>query len=148
MDINKLLKLTNMYAKTDWKKYFHDESSPAVKEYIETNADRIYPWILTIIKQAVDENLDGYAIAETVRLDKQLDSLKEKLYRQSKGKHEKALKNIDQIKERLFPNGGLQERTLNFFHLCPDGNYSEKLNFIKNNLQPFSGDFIVFRENE
>jgi hypothetical protein len=62
MDINKLLKLTNMYAKTDWKKYFHEESSPAVKEYIETNADRIYPWILTIIKQAVDENLDEVAI--------------------------------------------------------------------------------------
>ena len=51
-----------MYAKTDWKKYFHEESSPAVKEYIETNADRIYPWILTIIKQAVDENLDEVAI--------------------------------------------------------------------------------------
>jgi hypothetical protein len=62
MDINKLLKLTNMYAKTDWKKYFHEESSPAVKEYIETNADRIYPWILTIIKQAVDEELDEVAI--------------------------------------------------------------------------------------
>ena len=62
MDINKLLKLTNMYAKTDWKKYFHKESSPAVKEYIETNADRIYPWILTIIKQAVDENLNEVAI--------------------------------------------------------------------------------------
>ena len=51
-----------MYAKTDWKKYFHEESSPAVKEYIETNADRIYPWILTIIKQAVDEKLDEVAI--------------------------------------------------------------------------------------
>ena len=51
-----------MYAKTDWKKYFHEESSPAVKEYLETNADRIYPWILTIIKQAVDENLDEVAI--------------------------------------------------------------------------------------
>ena len=51
-----------MYAKTDWKKYFHEESSPAVKEYIETNADRIYPWILTIIKQAVDEDLDEVAI--------------------------------------------------------------------------------------
>jgi uncharacterized Fe-S center protein len=62
MDINKLLKLTNMYAKTDWKKYFHEESSPAVKEYLETNADRIYPWILTILKQAVDENLDEVAI--------------------------------------------------------------------------------------
>lgn len=51
-----------MYAKTDWKKYFHEESSPAVKEYLETNADRIYPWILTILKQAVDEGLDEVAI--------------------------------------------------------------------------------------
>jgi hypothetical protein len=62
MDINKLLKLTNMYAKTDWKKYFHEESSPAVKEYLETNAERIYPWILTILQQALDDNLDEVAI--------------------------------------------------------------------------------------
>lgn len=62
MDINKLLKLTNMYAKTDWKKYFHEESSPAVKEYLETNAERIYPWILTILQQALEDNLDEVAI--------------------------------------------------------------------------------------
>lgn len=51
-----------MYAKTDWKKYFHEESSPAVKEYLETNAERIYPWILTILQQALDDNLDEVAI--------------------------------------------------------------------------------------
>lgn len=62
MDINKLLKLTDMYAKTDWKKYFDENSSPAVKEYLETNAERIYPWILTILQQALDDNLDEVAI--------------------------------------------------------------------------------------
>lgn len=131
------------------KKRFVEANSQDELDFTQLN-NQLLVLKETLIKtvQSVDENLEGYAIAETVRLDKQLDSLKEKLYRQSKSKHEKALKNIDQIKERLFPNGGLQERVLNFFHLCPDGNYSEKLNFIKNNLQPFSGDFIVFRENE
>ena len=62
MDINKLLKITNMYAKTNWKKYFDENSSPAVKEYLTDNADRIYPWIFTILKQAIEENIDEVAI--------------------------------------------------------------------------------------
>ena len=62
MDINKLLKITNMYAKTNWKKYFDENSSPAVKEYLANNADRIYPWIFTILKQAIEGNIDEVAI--------------------------------------------------------------------------------------
>ena len=62
MDTNKLLKLTDMYAKTSWKKYFDEDASPAVKDYIAQNGDRLYPWILDILTQAVKDNLDEVAI--------------------------------------------------------------------------------------
>ena len=62
MDINKLLKITDMYAKTDWKNYFDDTASPAVKQYISQNGDKLYPWILDILTQAIKDNLEEVAI--------------------------------------------------------------------------------------
>lgn len=91
----------------------------------------------------VDPQLANYAAAEGTRLEKQISGFQDKLYRASKGRHEKALKAIDHIADRLFPNGGLQERSMNFFQLTPDGNYSEKLDALKNNLDVFGNDLIV-----
>ena len=62
MDINKLLKITNMYAKTNWRKYFDEDASPAVSNYIAMNGDKLYPWILQILKGAIEENLEEVAI--------------------------------------------------------------------------------------
>jgi len=62
MDINKLLKITDMYAKTNWRKYFDEDASPAVSQYIAMNGDKLYPWILQILKGAIEENLEEVAI--------------------------------------------------------------------------------------
>jgi hypothetical protein len=62
MDTNKLLKITNMYVKTNWRKYFDEDASPAVQQYLSENGDRVYSWILQILKGAVEENLDEVAI--------------------------------------------------------------------------------------
>jgi len=62
MDINKLLKITDMYAKTNWRKYFDEDASPAVQKYITENGDRLYPWILKILQQAIEDNLEEVAI--------------------------------------------------------------------------------------
>ena len=37
-----------MYAKTNWRKYFDEDASPAVHQYLTQNGDRLYPWILKI----------------------------------------------------------------------------------------------------
>lgn len=94
----------------------------------------------------VDSSLEAYATAESVRMEKQLSQIKDRLYKTVKGKHDKNLKTIQQLKERLFPENGLQERYTNFFQLNPSGNYSETLKSIVENMQPFSGDFIVMEE--
>lgn len=94
---------------------------------------------------SVEPNLESYANSEVVKLEKQMAGFKEKLYRQAKSKHDGALKNIDQIKERLFPNDGMQERVVNFFQFCPDGNYSDKIELLMHAMTPFEGDLIVVK---
>lgn len=97
---------------------------------------------------AVDPAMEQFAAAEVVRLDKQIESIKDKLVKRSKAKHEGAMKQIDQIKERLFPNGNLQERTSNFFSFCPDGMFRSKLQEFYEAIDPNEKDFIVMVENE
>ena len=95
---------------------------------------------------SIDSSLEAYAAAESVRMEKQLTQIKDRLYKTVKGKHDKNLKTIQQLKDKLFPNGELQERYTNFFQLSPDGNYSETLQSIIENVQPFNSDFIVMEE--
>ena len=48
-------------------------------------------------------------------LDESMDfALEEKIMRAQKKKHEAAVQQIQKIKEKLFPNGELQERVENF----------------------------------
>ena len=129
------------------KKRFVEEHS--VEELDFTELDKQFDALKKTVMDSVisvEPNLENYGIAETVRIEKQLNGIKDKLYRQSKSRHEKSLKMIEQLKDRLFPNGGMQERSLNFFHLTPDGNYSQTMDFLKNNMQPFSGDLIVVQD--
>lgn len=96
----------------------------------------------------VDANLGQYAEVELKRLDKQMDAVRAKLIKTSKGKHDQAMKAIDMIKDRLFPGGGLQERSSNFLNFCADGQVHNWLNRLIDALAPFEKDLIVIREGE
>ncbi|MFA7274463.1 MAG: bacillithiol biosynthesis cysteine-adding enzyme BshC [Crocinitomicaceae bacterium] len=91
----------------------------------------------------VDSSLTGYLEAEMTRMSKQLDNLEQKLIRAEKSNYEKVLNQMDQIKEKLFPNGGLQERSSNFFSFCADGDVQTHLAKIKAGIDPFEKDFVV-----
>lgn len=93
-----------------------------------------------------DPSLASWVTAEWIRISKQTDAMKQKLEKAVKSKHEKALKSIEQVKEKLFPDGGLQERSVNFFQFCPDGNYKQKLHDLVEIMQPFSSQFLVIKE--
>lgn len=99
---------------------------------------------VTSVVNRVDPNMKGFLEAEMTRLSKQIESLEQKLLRAEKSKFEKSLKQMDQIKDRLFPNGGLQERSANFFNFCSDGKVQEHLLKMKEALDPFEKDFTVF----
>ncbi len=101
----------------------------------------------TISKQIiqVDSNLKSYSEAEISRLEKQLISIKQKLIKTEKNKHENSLSQIEQLKNKLFPNGGLQERSMNFFSICSDGNVYSHLTEIYNSIDPFGNDLIIIK---
>lgn len=95
---------------------------------------------------SIDASINSKIGAEFSRMEKQIEGLKNQLEKSVKNKHEKGLKTIEQIKEKLFPNDGLQERSANFFQFCPDGNYKQKLHDLAEIMQPFSSQFLVIEE--
>lgn len=128
------------------------------KEYLEANASdevdfseldkqmEVLRQLLNETTLSIDPSLEAYAAAESVRMEKQLTQVKDRLYKTVKGKHDKDLKTIQQIKEKLFPGNGLQERYTNFFQLNPIGNYSETLDAIVRSTDPFNPDFSIITE--
>ena len=95
-----------------------------------------------------DFNLEKYAMAEILKLEKQVSSIQEKVVKSVKQRHETALKTIEQVNEKLFPSNGMQERSLNLFQLCATGNVSEILAFFYNAIDPFDPDFVILRHSE
>lgn len=95
-----------------------------------------------------DFNLEKYAMAEILKLEKQVSSIQEKVVKSVKQRHETALKTIEQVNEKLFPSNGMQERSLNLFQLCATGNVSEILAFFYNAIDPFDPDFVILRQSE
>ena len=62
MDVRKLLKITDMYAKVDWKNYFGEDASESIKKYISDNKDTIFPWLYDTIKFSIKHELKEVAI--------------------------------------------------------------------------------------
>ncbi len=94
----------------------------------------------------VDESKTSFISAENARLDRQMENYKSKLIKMSKGRHDNALKQIDHVKDKLFPNGNLQERVVNFFSFSPDGNYTSRLDKLYAKIDPIKNDFLILRE--
>lgn len=101
---------------------------------------------LTQKTESIDASINSWMGAEFSRMEKQFDGMKSRLEKSVKSKHEKGLKSIEQIKEKLFPNGGMQERTLNFFQMCPDGNYTQKLVDLYEVIEPFNDAVLVLTD--
>jgi bacillithiol biosynthesis cysteine-adding enzyme BshC len=91
----------------------------------------------------IDSSLNSKIGAELTKIEKQIEILKNQLEKSIKTKHEKSLIVAEQLKNKLFPNNTLQERSVNFFQFCSDGNYLEKLDKIKTLIQPFDSQFLV-----
>jgi len=65
----------------------------------------------------IDPSLGPSTDAVKARLKKAINNLEKKLLKADKHNHQEALIQIERVKERLFPGGGLQERTENFASL-------------------------------
>jgi bacillithiol biosynthesis cysteine-adding enzyme BshC len=89
---------------------------------------------IRIQAEAVDKTLSQYVNSIKTRTLKDLEELEKKMLRAEKRKFEEQQRQIQKIKEVLFPNDGLQERIENFswFYAKWGGNFIEEL--LKNSL--------------
>ena len=128
-------------------KSFISENEKDTVDFSEINehASNLKKEILT--KSAIiDQALNPFIEAEITRIEKQLDAIQSKLEKSVKLKHEKALKTISQIKEKLFPNNNLQERSLNFLQICKNGEISSFIETIFQTIEPFNSDILILTE--
>jgi len=91
----------------------------------------------------VDSGLQKYAEAEVVKLDKQLEGIREKLTRTMKQRHENQMNTIDHLFLKLFPDGVMQERALNIFSMCPDGRVHDRISQLHSLIDPFDSDLVI-----
>jgi bacillithiol synthase len=91
--------------------------------------------------ESVDKTLAPFVSAEGKRLVNAMEKIEKKLLRAEKRLHADKLRQIDQVKETLFPNEGLQERTDNFLNFYQrDRQFITKLLRL---LDPFDFAFNV-----
>lgn len=93
----------------------------------------------------IDKGLEGYANAENVKLAKQIAAIEDKLVKHQKNQFQTELKQLEDIKSKQFPRGGVQERSENFFSFCASGEVFSRIAFIKNAIDPFENDLIVLQ---
>lgn len=92
-----------------------------------------------------DSTLSSFAEAEKTKLTNQLEAIKAKINRQIKSKFDVSLKQIDDLKQKLFPQNGLQERHDNFLNFCPDGDYEAFIQSVYSQIDPFEKELILLK---
>lgn len=94
----------------------------------------------------IDPTLVSKIEAEQTRTLNSLEQLGARLIKAEKQKHEIEVNQIKALKEKLFPNNGLQERHENMIAFY--FKYGEAFfNILKENLNPLDRKFVVIREN-
>ena len=102
--------------------------------------------LLSEVKQyaeEIDYSLSEMTSAETQKMINSLDKIEKKMLATEKRKHDDKMRQIDEIKDYLFPGNGLQERKDNFI-----GFYKADPKFIQKlvkSLDPFNLQFNLCR---
>lgn len=137
-------------------RYF-DDPDALVRAYVAAQADaevtladevaelhRIYDR-LAQKAQAIDPTLEKAVRADETKTVAHLQQWESRLVRAEKQKHEVALNQLRSLRDKLFPNGSLQERTDNFipYYL----KYGERFfDALQANLNPFDAGFVVLEQ--
>lgn len=128
------------------KRYLQMHSAPESSLLEEHGKlDKIFSAISAKAQQ-LDATLKHAAEAEQQKTLNALKNLEQKMLKAEKQKHETALNQLRKLKEKLFAEGGLQERHDNFipFYLKHG---KEFICTLKRNLDPFDLRFVIVSEN-
>ena len=92
--------------------------------------------------------LYGWLGAELNRIKKQHKSIQQRIEKTKKSTFDGQLKKVAKLKENLFPNQKLQERTLNLLHFCNNSSPKQRLQDLYNAIDPLTNDFTIIIENQ
>jgi uncharacterized protein YllA (UPF0747 family) len=95
---------------------------------------------------AVDKSLDGFIGAEANKAQKILETIEKRLKKSEERNQETSVKQIESLKEKLFPGGGLQERHDNFLNFYI--NTPEILQHFLDHFDPLDFRFNIVIEDE
>lgn len=130
------------------KQFIFDNASKELNfEELEHAAEEMASKMESLIS-AVDGGLDGYAKSESVKIRKQLEQVKSKMIRHQKKKHDDAMQQIDNLKNRLFPDNILQERKDNFLEWASKSDIQTFISTLFKRCNPLEKDIIVVLEKE
>jgi bacillithiol biosynthesis cysteine-adding enzyme BshC len=104
--------------------------------------------ILGIAEKAnnIDPTLKSYVEAEGKKLEKSLDQIEGRIVRSYKNQEEISVGQIKNLKSKLFPNNGIQERYDNYFQFYQStGKRLEEL--MLENLNPLNKNMLCFIDN-
>jgi uncharacterized protein YllA (UPF0747 family) len=143
------LKPTDLFQKTDrlLKKYVQKNTSENLELALEKQEiEKIFEDILKRAKN-IDPGLEKTVLGEKQNQLNSLTKLEAKLLKAEKNKFDTALSQIRNLQEKLFPNGGLQERHDNFiaYYLKYGEDFFQKL---IENIDPLEPEFTILTERE
>ncbi|BDD03181.1 bacillithiol biosynthesis cysteine-adding enzyme BshC [Aureibacter tunicatorum] len=115
---------------------------------IETEKSGILELLSSIKSKAgkIDKSLEGTLGAEEKKWLKSFEMIEKKAQKAEERKQDTELKQLENIQDKLFPEGSLQERHdcyLNFTHSNP-----QLIESLLESFDPFEFKFYIFSENE
>ncbi len=87
--------------------------------------------------------LKEFEAAEMKRLNKQIQNIQKKLLKHQRRNFEDAMRQLEEVKESLFPKNGVQERNQNFLNYCGNGEVFSFIEKIKSAIDPLENELIV-----
>ncbi|MBL7816958.1 MAG: bacillithiol biosynthesis cysteine-adding enzyme BshC [Saprospiraceae bacterium] len=128
------------------KKYVARQASSPLsmedeKKVLSEILDKILAKVLT-----VDASLEKAVLAEKTKQLQSIDALEARVLKAEKQKHETSLNQLKALQQKLFPNGGLQERTDNILPIYLK--HGEAFfDVLHAELNPLENGFIIISES-
>ncbi len=127
------------------RKYVEKQATDPLS--METEKTALSDVFDAILKKAiaVDATLEKAVLAEKTKQLQSLDALESRTMKAEKQKHETSLNQIKTVQQKLFPNGGLQERTDNILPIYLKFG-DAFFDILKSELNPLEQGMIVISE--
>lgn len=95
-----------------------------------------------------EPGLKSWLGAELSKIKKQHKSIEHRIEKTKKSTFDGQLKKVAKLKENLFPNQKLQERTLNLLHFCNNSSPKQRIKELYRAIDPLTNNFTILIEDE